>query len=259
MADVNMPKFVPCKFDEKGCAPCKKPSTNGWCSKHEKVKCVSCGKHAVRSCDAEMGGLCCGSPLCKTCQHDFGGVSHVNAKVYADQIKERREFEQTGQESKRVLEKRGVPTGLPRHLKDLLEGDRTGWTSRACYALEIKHGLMGFFPAIVRETKIMVVVPDKELIFRVWKSLDPRDSKIISRECMVNESGTVAYSMQLGSDFDKIQSRPLKLFKASEIEELFAKDATPFAWAPGLFFDTEIGKEEFGVLVNRARKALRVA
>jgi len=204
-----------------------------------------------------MGGLTCGVPLCQTCHHGLDGV-HVVAKVYNDQIKERRESEQTGQESKRVLEGRGVPTGLPRHLKDLLDGDRVGWAIKACYALEIKHGLMGFFPAIAKGTNIMILVPDKELIFRIWQSLDPRDSQVLPLECMVNEIATVAYPMRLGSDYEKSQSRPLKLFSASEVEDLFAKDVAPFTWAPGLF-GADMDQERFDVLVDRAKKELLVA
>ncbi len=188
MADVQILKNRPCKFDEKGWAPCKKPSNNGWCSKHENIKCVSCGEHAVRSCDTGMGGLSCGSPLCQTCQHSLHEYNHVTGKVYFAQCRERQEVEESGRESKRMLEERGVPTdlNLPCHLKELLEGDRIGWTSKPCWGLEIKHGLMGFFPAIVKKTKIVVIVSDKKSLFRVWSSLKPRDSKVISMECMVN-------------------------------------------------------------------------
>lgn len=260
MADVQMPKSVPCKFDEKGYAPCKKPSDNGWCSEHENIKCESCGEHAVRSCDRGVGGLTCGAALCATCQHSLHEWTHVTKQVYATQCKEHREFEETGRESKRMLEERGVPTdlNLPRHLKDLLEGDRTGWSNKPCWALEIKHGLMGFFPAIVKETKIMVIVPDKELLFRVWASLKPRNSKVISMECMVNDAGTVAYSMELGSDAEKTQSRPLKLFSASEVDQLFAKNPSPFEWAPGLI-GAGMGKSQFESLVERTRKELLAA
>src|SRR4051812_43105570 len=99
MADVKMPESVPCKFDAKGWAPCKKPSTNGFCSKHEKEKCVSCGEQALRSCDAGMGGLSCGSSLCDTCKHSMEDSTHVVKEVYDVQVREQRELEKTGKES----------------------------------------------------------------------------------------------------------------------------------------------------------------
>ncbi len=258
MSDVKMPKSVPCKFDEKGWVPCKKPSTNGWCSKHEEVKCVSCGEHAVRSCDVGSS-LICGAALCQTCQHGLDG-KHVTKQVYNAQMKERYDFEETGRESKRMLEERGVPIDIsfPNNLKDLLEGDRAGWVSKPCWALELKHGLMGFFPAIVKAMpKIMLITSDRDSIFHVWKSLKPRDSKLIALECMVNEAGTVGYAMRLESDFEKKQSLPLKIFGTSEIEELFAKNPAPFKWAPGLF-GADIDEGNFKALIEQEEKRLKV-
>jgi len=259
MSDVKMPKSVPCKFDEKGWAPCEKPSTNGWCSKHEKIKCVSCGAHAVRGCDAGMGGLECGVNLCKTCQHGLDG-KHVTKKVYIQQTLERSIFDRTGSESGRMLAERGVPNilGLPCNLKELLEGNRRNFfTCKPCWALELKHGLMGFFPATVKEQpKVMVITSDRDSIFRVWRSLAPRDSKLIALECMVNDAGTVGYVMRLESDSEKKQSLPLKIFSADEIEELFAKDPAPFVWAPGLL-GARIDKGHFKTLIEREEKRLR--
>ncbi|HNW71610.1 MAG TPA: hypothetical protein PKZ36_00660 [Candidatus Paceibacterota bacterium] len=82
MADAKLPKTIPCQFNAGGWNPCKKPTDNGWCSKHENLKCVSCGEKAVKSCDVQMGGLGCGSPLCKTCEHKPGGEwGHVTKEI----------------------------------------------------------------------------------------------------------------------------------------------------------------------------------
>ena len=250
MATVEMPKSVPCQFNAGGMAPCEKPSDNGLCSEHENLKCCCCGKKALRSCETGMGGLCCGSPLCPNCQHGEDGI-HVTAAVYAKQINEREKFEDTGEESPQMLAKRGLPIGLPRNLKEILDGDRKGWTNKLCWALEISHGLMGFFPAIVEATNVMVLVSDKPSIFRIWKSLKPRWSKLIECECIVNDEGTVAYAMRIKSDEDKKSSLPQKLFSVTEIEELFKKNPTPFRWAPG-FFGSETDAEQFKWIIEKA-------
>jgi hypothetical protein len=153
-----------------------------------------------------------------------------------------------------MLAKRGLSTGLPRNLKEILAGDRKGWTSKTCWALEISHGLMGFFPAIVKASKIMVLVSDMPLIFRVWRSLEPKESKLIARECIVNDVGTVAYFMMVSSDYDKEHSLPQKLFSVAEINELFAKNASAFGWAPGLF-GADIDPDQFRRIVDAAEKS----
>ena len=251
MADVKMPESTPCQFDKNGWVPCKKPSTNGWCSKHEGAKCSSCGEQATRSCDAQMGGLGCGAHLCDKCQHGCDD-KHVTAEVYAAEMREERDLRETGQESPRRLAEKGVPVGVPKHLKELLAGDRAGYELMTCYALEIKHGLMGFFPAIQKGTKIVAIVSDKALIFRIWRSLEPRDSQLLASEYMVNRALGVVYPMAV-SDLEKEQSRPLKLFPSQEVEALFQEDPAPFEWARGLL-GASTSKQHFDALIEKSAR-----
>lgn len=251
MSDVKMPESIPCQFDEGGWAPCKKPSTNGWCSKHENAKCSSCGEHAARSCDAQMGGLGCGADLCDKCQHGRDG-NHVTAQVYAEQQREEQRLRETGQESQRRLAEKGVPTVVPKHLKELLAGNRSGYELQTCYALEIKHGLMGFFPAIQKGTKIIAIVSDKAFIFRIWRSLEPRDSQLLASEYMVNRALSVVYHMET-RDFDQEQSRPLKLFSVEEVEALFQADPSPFEWARGII-GASTSQDQFEAIIERAAR-----
>ncbi len=249
--DVVIPKSIPCQFDKGGWSPCAKPSTNGWCSKHEKAKCLSCGKQATRSCDAQMGGLCCGAHLCDKCQHGRDN-KHVMASVYAEEQREEREKRETGHESERMLAERGIPLGLPKHLKELLAGNRAGYELMTCYALEIKHGLWGFFPATRKDTKMIAIVSDKALIFRIWRSLEPLNSQLIRSEYMGNRSLGVVYPMAV-IDVDKEQSRPLKLFSVDEVEALFQADPAPFEWARGLI-GAEVSKGQFERLIESAAR-----
>lgn len=252
MADVKMPEFLDCKFDEKGWGHCKKPSTNGWCSEHEDIKCASCGQHGVRSCDAQMGGLGCGATLCDTCQHGRDG-DHVTAEVYRTQMEEMSVFERTGQESERMLASRGVPKGLPRNLAELLSTvERQNYTLKTCYYLELKHGLMGTFPAILKDTEVVVLVSEKELILSVWKSLKPNDSRVVPWEYMTDEKVGVAYPMQIGEE--QRHSLPLKLFTREEVEKLFVEDKNPFKWETGLI-GAQISPERYKELIEKETTA----
>jgi len=59
-----------CKFDCGWAGQCKQPADDGkFCSKHEGLKCASCGERAVRECGHTGIQFCCGFPLCATCQH----------------------------------------------------------------------------------------------------------------------------------------------------------------------------------------------
>jgi hypothetical protein len=256
MADIVIPKSVPCQFGKTGWAPCKKPSTNGWCSEHENIACVSCGQHAVQKCDGQMGGLACGAPLCATCQHGSNG-GHITAEADAREQQEEREARMVGGETVRALTERGVPLGLPKHLKELLEGDHKEYELTTCYMLEIKHGLMGFFPAIRTGTKKILITSDKALMFRVWRSLEPRDSRVIASEYMMNSVIGVAYPMAI-TDFEKEQSRPLKIFSTAEVDALFKAESSPFEWAPGLI-GAQTSEIQFNALIEKAAQEHRLA
>jgi hypothetical protein len=257
MATVKMPESVPCQFDKGGWSPCEKPSDNGWCTEHENTTCGSCGQHATRSCDAEMGGLCCGTALCNDCQHDLEGGKHVTKEVYAAQLAERRGFEKNGRESKRMLARRGVPIDveLPRHLAELLLTKPEGFTLQLCHHLKLKHGLMGYFPALLKGKgiEIIAISADRESIFRVWESLRPKDSELVSNVWMVNDRLGVGYRM-IEDASERTQMLPHKIFSQTEIAELFAKDQHPFEWMPGLL-GAGVSEDRFRQIIAQAQQA----
>lgn len=39
------------------------------CNKHKNLKCVYCGKSAMRECPRDMGYCVCGEPICWECNH----------------------------------------------------------------------------------------------------------------------------------------------------------------------------------------------
>lgn len=65
-----------CEFHISWVGPCGQATFGGtrFCDKHKNLRCAVCGEQAVRDCDASVGGLMCGFPLCSECNH-HGEVS----------------------------------------------------------------------------------------------------------------------------------------------------------------------------------------
>jgi hypothetical protein len=65
-----------CNFIEAWIGKCKEPADeSGYCEKHKKEKCVSCGSQATHTCD-ETGQFVCGAPLCNDCEHTVFPEGH---------------------------------------------------------------------------------------------------------------------------------------------------------------------------------------
>lgn len=244
MADVPMPKSVPCKFDNSWAGKCGKPSDNGWCSKHESLKCVSCGEKAVKSCDS-TGSLVCGAPLCGSCTHAPHGGGHVATSV-ADAIyrRENEEYEATKASRKSKVQRMHESLGVPLNLFELLKSDASAWPIKDFYLLELKHGLMGFFPAIVKSEKRPIITTDRALLLRIWPMLSPRKSQVTKNLGYVNETLGLLYPILGNDEFYQEESKPQKLLTVEEFERVTRDGANPFGWAPGLIGD-DMSHEDF--------------
>lgn len=95
MADIIMPSVpssIPCGFKQAWVGKCNKSSTNGWCTEHEKLVCIVCGKKATRTCEyTGSSPTVCGRPLCDSCEHEpYDAISapfpsrHLNAKQFSE-------------------------------------------------------------------------------------------------------------------------------------------------------------------------------
>lgn len=245
MADVKMPKSIPCKFDAESWAPCKKPSDNGWCSEHEHLKCVSCGEKAVKSCSHEMGGLLCGVSICGTCEHGESG-EHITKEV----AEKRRQEKQKKEED--LIASRTSPTqqmddklGVPATLFELFKGNwqEDGYQFMKLYFLELKHGLMGCYPAVFSSDKKRIVfTTDLRLLERVWQNLEPRESKIRSLLAYVNLGLNIGYIDPESPD-DREKMKPFRILSIAELEGLAGKEK-PFWWAFGLI-NKNISQDHF--------------
>jgi hypothetical protein len=124
----------------------------------------------------------------------------------------------------------------PATLGGLFGKDLAGWQITLGYFLELQHGLMGRFPAILDDSAgdgdgAIVFVIDKRLLRHVWDHVPRSRAKITTLLVVANPDLGVAYF--LGRDFRPEQTEPFKLFSASDITKLCEK-RSPFRWAPGL-------------------------
>lgn len=236
MADVKMPESKPCQYDNGWAGRCGRASDNGWCSQHEDKKCAGCGDKAIKACDQPVGGLNCGAPLCGGCKHSRDDNTHVTRVVAEEALRKAKE------EREALLASRTSPVqwmnevlGVPMNLFELLKGDTSAWPIKEFYHLELNHGLMGFFPAIVlAEKKRLVLTIDRSLLGHVWRRLEPRDSKMGKGLGYVNESLGFLYPNLGQSDHEKEDSKPLKILSEAEYIKLTHNGAEGFGWAPGL-------------------------
>lgn len=257
MSDVTIPDSTPCQFNKSGWAPqCNKPSDNGLCTEHEKTKCSSCHNQASQSCDTGMGGLACGAPLCETCRHSTDG-KHITKEATDENHRQEKEEKEARVASRTNPERRMNETlNVPLTLFELLKGDwqSEGYKLVKVYYVELKHGLMGCFPAVfINDKKRIVFTTDLKLLEQVWQKLPPRKSKIVQFTGYVNELTGIFYE-----DVDpplNEDKEPAKLLTSSELEDLLKSDENPFKWAFGLIGGGQLSQENFlNQMVIQAKK-----
>ena len=252
MADITMPKSTPCLFEVSWVGRCNKPSTNGWCSKHENLKCCSCGAKAARDCEHTGGPLTCGAPLCKTCHHSLDGDGHVTGAVYKEQTDKRKQEAVALEQSRTNSEQRLDVEGNPANLFELLKKDpkEQGYRLEKVFFLQLAHGLMAFLPAVIDAEKRVILCLDQKLLVEVWKTLSPRASKMGSHVCYVNEQKGIAYS-NAEEQFEQERSKPEKILTRNEYEGIRVKTPDAIAWAPGLIGGQYFDSADFPAYVDK--------
>jgi len=114
--------------------------------------------------------------------------------------------------------------------------DLAGWQICPCYLLELKHGLMGFFPAITDRTNVLVVVTNPKFLWPVWDKLPHRNCKVTAFLAVVHVASGIAFHLSnLGDNSIQDSRHSLRVFSREDIAYLIAGEAEPFRWAPGLF------------------------
>lgn len=142
---------------------------------------------------------------------------------------------------------------VPKTLFDVLQlPDKSGYELVICYSLQLRHSLMGYFPAVFAGNLARIVTtPDLSLLKKVWAMLTPRDSKVDITLFYVNKQLMVGYAMNDASEYNLKQRKPEKLLTQEEFDQLTTGE-NPFRWAPGLI-GRDMNAEEFWQIIEEAR------
>jgi hypothetical protein len=134
----------------------------------------------------------------------------------------------------RTDRKKALPKDTPENLAELLKGSQQGYEIRTGYSLQLKHGLMGYFPALYKGTRDIVVAFDRQLAQEVWKTMSPRQSKLDEGRFYVNDQIGICYPILGTTKYEEEESKPIVFLTREEFTGLMAADQHPFEWAPGL-------------------------
>ncbi len=120
-------------------------------------------------------------------------------------------------------------------ISEVLLGPQEGWELRIGYFLELEHGLMGSFPAILAETEQVVVVLGKDLAKKVQNLLPARSAKINSWFFLINREEEVCFSIPHGTEVYHLELSVPQFFLSEEtFKKLTRNHQLPFKWRPGL-------------------------
>ena len=121
---------------------------------------------------------------------------------------------------------------VPETLGELMDRDLAGWQLAMAYYLELEHGLMGFFPAIIAETGQMVLCLDENLLVGGVKELLP-ERRCRQREILVLANEQEAICFQIANEHG-VETKAGHILTDEEFEELTEGESEPFKWTPGL-------------------------
>lgn len=260
MADIKLPKSIPCGFDLGWAGKCGKPTDNGICTEHENVTCVCCQKKATHTCDHAVS-LVCGAYLCDDCTHKPGGnmgehiTKEAATKIFATEEAERKAKDLSRNNPEPRIDE---VLGIPVNLFELLKTDckSLGFNLTKAYFLELEHGLAGFFPAVLEEgdTDDMIVVTEISVLESVWRIIEPRKAQLVECTVYFNPEKGYCYG-DAQHRFEQELRKPFKVLTQDYFDAL-EKNEDTVRWAYGLLsFSLEPTKEEFwGSLVKQAQK-----
>ena len=122
----------------------------------------------------------------------------------------------------------------PKKLADVMSRDLAGFQLVKAYFLELEHTLMGFFPAITKKDKEMVVCLNKSLLEKVWNLLLRRSAKVVEVILLVNVHGG-CFGFDIRNE-NKENTKSVHILLEEEFLSLTEKsEESPFEWASGLF------------------------
>ncbi len=109
---------------------------------------------------------------------------------------------------------------------------------------------MAFFPAVIDAEKRVILCLDHRLLVEVWKTLEPRASRMDSQICYVNEQKGIAYVCAKGQ-YEQEETKPEKILTRTEYESIRDKTPPVIAWASGLIGGQYIEPDAFPGYVDK--------
>jgi hypothetical protein len=141
--------------------------------------------------------------------------------------------------------------------------DQSGWRISEGYYIQLKHGLMGTFPAIISKTGNDFVCLTQEDVTKVVSLLPKRPYEATNTLFYINEKEKIAFILSdLGEKWrlnsyeknceyrENYESKSVVLLTKEDVEKMKSGD---LKWAPGLIGPT-MSAEEFKETLELAAK-----
>jgi len=116
----------------------------------------------------------------------------------------------------------------PKNFGEAKERGLEGYETMLGHVLVLKHGLMGTFPALIRESCEVFVCTDLEVLKQVWELLPKRQAKLLEFELHANLTEKIGFRADLGDE-----AQPIIILDEEGFRALSLKPDT-FMWSPGL-------------------------
>lgn len=119
---------------------------------------------------------------------------------------------------------------VPKNLREVKEQSLAGYQLKTGYALILKHGCMGTFPALIADAgpHAIVVCTDRKVLEKVWEKLPKQPARLIELQLYVNDEEAVGFNVEVGND-----AEPMSILNEELFAELAAREGA-FKWASGL-------------------------
>lgn len=134
--------------------------------------------------------------------------------------------------------------------------DLAGWQLVTAYLLQLKHGLMGFFPAVFGDNNEPFVCLDPELVLEIGRLLPARRCEVVTIRVLANPALGIAFDLSVVARTGRpdADDTHIVVLTRERFAELTADPAArPFEWAPGLI-GGQMSHKEFVADLQQALK-----
>ncbi len=122
------------------------------------------------------------------------------------------------------------------HLGEIIGKDLAGFRLAPVFWLELEHGCMGNFPALIAGSREIIFTSDRSTLRVVWGELPRKSAKIRSQFALVHQQSGIAFPLYavLTGEVEAEEMTPIHIRSKEDLERMISHTKEPFAWAPGL-------------------------